>query len=141
VALPAKIAFDHPNLSALSEFLLAKLVEAGLDDGGGAVAVPAPVADAIVGTSRDTVAASRDTVGTSPDLVAVRKGCLAPELRFENPTGIQDRPQSVFVTGATGFVGAFLLRELLEAQVAAYCLVRAEDAADGMQRLVNALDA
>ena len=75
-----------------------------------------------------------------PDLAAVRKGCLAPELRFENAAGAQDRPQSVFVTGATGFVGAFLLRELLEAQVAAYCLVRADDAVQGMQRLVSVLD-
>ena len=136
LALPAKIAFDHPNLTALSEFLLAKLVEAGLDDAGAA----APV-DGAGSVSEPTAAPAAEVAGgTSPDLAAVRKGCLAPELRFDNAAAVQGRPESVFVTGATGFVGAFLLRELLEAQVAAYCLVRADDASDGMHRLVSTLE-
>jgi amino acid adenylation domain-containing protein/thioester reductase-like protein len=48
--------------------------------------------------------------------------------------------QAVFLTGATGFVGAFLLAELLQqtpAQI--YCLVRAKDEAQGLQRLQQSL--
>jgi amino acid adenylation domain-containing protein/thioester reductase-like protein len=48
--------------------------------------------------------------------------------------------QAVFLTGATGFVGAFLLHELLQ-QIPAqlYCLVRAKDEAQGLQRLQQSL--
>ncbi|MDA8137447.1 MAG: thioester reductase domain-containing protein [Desulfobacteraceae bacterium] len=42
----------------------------------------------------------------------------------------------ILLTGATGFLGAFLLRQLLEqTQAIIYCLVRAADPADGLQRL------
>lgn len=47
----------------------------------------------------------------------------------------------VFLTGATGFLGAFLLRDLLarpDARV--HCLVRAADPTDGMLRLRRALE-
>ncbi|RKT53861.1 thioester reductase-like protein [Saccharothrix australiensis] len=45
-------------------------------------------------------------------------------------------PAHVFLTGATGFVGAFLLRDLLRSTDATvHCLVRAEDAATGLERL------
>jgi amino acid adenylation domain-containing protein/thioester reductase-like protein len=45
-------------------------------------------------------------------------------------------PQSVFLTGATGFVGAFLLHELLQqTQAKIYCLVRAQNPEDGQQKL------
>ncbi|GAK54267.1 NcpB protein [Candidatus Moduliflexus flocculans] len=56
-----------------------------------------------------------------------------PETRFSNPA-------IVFLTGATGFLGAFLLAELLQktkAQV--YCLVRAATVEEGWQRLQNTL--
>ncbi|MGM9514507.1 thioester reductase domain-containing protein [Roseateles sp. DB2] len=52
----------------------------------------------------------------------------------------QGEPREVLLTGATGFLGAHLLAELLastEARV--HCLVRARDAASGHQRLVEAL--
>jgi polyketide synthase 12 len=126
LALPAKIAFDHPNLRALAQFLLGKLQEQGLD------APAAPAADAVAATA---------DVPEAPDaaMATVRKGLLDPELRFDNAAGALERPESVFVTGATGFVGAFLLHELLESGVVAYCLVRADDAGQAMQRLVTAL--
>lgn len=50
--------------------------------------------------------------------------------------------QAVFLTGATGFVGAFLLHELLQQTPAQlYCLVRANDVAAGLQRLQQSLAA
>ncbi|MEU8893090.1 amino acid adenylation domain-containing protein [Streptomyces sp. NPDC048442] len=123
LALPAKIAFDHPNLKALGAFLLEKLLEAGID--ASAAPVPAPAARA-------------EDPGL--DLTGARKGCLDPDLRFENAKGPQTAPESVFLTGATGFVGAFLLHEQLERGIVSYCLVRAEDQSTAMRRLVAALD-
>ncbi|HEY9815189.1 MAG TPA: amino acid adenylation domain-containing protein [Candidatus Obscuribacterales bacterium] len=49
-------------------------------------------------------------------------------------------PQHIFLTGATGFVGAFLLRDLLEQTDAEiHCLVRADTIASGQQRLRQTL--
>ncbi|MBI1930565.1 thioester reductase domain-containing protein [Candidatus Poribacteria bacterium] len=51
------------------------------------------------------------------------------------------QPSRIFLTGATGFLGAFLLDELLrrtEAQI--YCLVRSKNAAEGMQRIQRTLE-
>ena len=45
-------------------------------------------------------------------------------------------PQHIFLTGATGFLGAFLLNELLrETQAKIFCLVRANNEHDGLQKL------
>ncbi|AYG84644.1 Phenolphthiocerol synthesis polyketide synthase type I Pks15/1 [Streptomyces hundungensis] len=125
LALPAKIAFDHPNLISLGDFLLEKLLEAGLD------AAPERTAGTV---------ATGTTEGPGLDLSAARKGCLHPDLRFDNAAAAPVRPEAVFVTGATGFVGAYLLHELLASEVVAYCLVRADDARQAMERLVGALD-
>jgi amino acid adenylation domain-containing protein/thioester reductase-like protein len=52
----------------------------------------------------------------------------------------QSQVNSIFLTGATGFLGVFLLNELLQQTPAnIYCLVRAETAADAKQRLQNSL--
>ncbi|WP_434421608.1 amino acid adenylation domain-containing protein [Nannocystis pusilla] len=50
------------------------------------------------------------------------------------------RTGELFLTGATGFLGAFLLRDLLtHTQARVHCLVRAADPAGGMARLKQAL--
>lgn len=50
-------------------------------------------------------------------------------------------PRSIFLTGASGFLGAFLVSTLLERTTATvYCLVRATDAAHGLQRLRGNLE-
>jgi len=49
-------------------------------------------------------------------------------------------PQHVFLTGATGFLGAFLLAELLATTDASvYCLVRADSAQEGKDRIMAVL--
>jgi nonribosomal peptide synthetase DhbF len=65
---------------------------------------------------------------------------LDPALRFPPAwapwTG---SPRAVLLTGATGFVGAFLLRELLRRTDAyVHCLVRAPSAAAGRRRIAEA---
>ncbi|MFD8806077.1 amino acid adenylation domain-containing protein [Streptomyces sp. NPDC059597] len=134
LTLPARIAFDHPNLVALSEFLLEKLLESGLDAASGP-AVP-------TGTgARTRVVATEAADAAGPDLTAARQGCLHPDLRFDNAVASPVRPEAVFVTGATGFVGAHLLHELLASDVVAHCLVRADDDDRATRRLIGALDA
>jgi amino acid adenylation domain-containing protein/thioester reductase-like protein len=50
-------------------------------------------------------------------------------------------PAAVLLTGGTGFLGAFLLAELLQQTTATiYCLVRAEDRTTGALRLTEALN-
>ena len=125
LALPAKIAFDHPNLRALSQFLLEKLTEAGLDSQEAPAEAGAAAKEAAGGRRLD-------------DRVA-RRGYLEPELQFDNVMTMEAEPEAVFVTGSTGFVGAFLLHELLRANIIAYCLVRADDAEKAMARQVEIL--
>ncbi|MEI5101696.1 thioester reductase domain-containing protein [Streptomyces sp. PmtG] len=66
---------------------------------------------------------------------------LAPELRFPDAAGFAAPPRHVLLTGATGFVGAFLLRELLARTGAdVHCVVRAESERAGRARLDAVLD-
>src|SRR5206468_43719 len=51
-------------------------------------------------------------------------------------------PVAVLLTGATGFLGAYYLRELLERTTAdVYCLVRARSIEEGRRRLEEKLPA
>lgn len=68
---------------------------------------------------------------------------LDPQLVFAQRTELVASaapPRSVLLTGATGFLGAFVLAELLEQTTATIrCLVRADTAADGLRRLGDVL--
>lgn len=64
---------------------------------------------------------------------------LPPEISPANCAALRTpraAPRSILVTGATGFLGAYLLRDLLDATCAEMlCLVRARDAAEGLRRV------
>ncbi len=89
--------------------------------------------------SQLALALRRDTAETSgPDPRAdtvleeaiTVAGCLPPR---------SDAPEAVLLTGATGFLGAFLLRELLrQTSATIYCLVRAADSAAAHARILAA---
>jgi thioester reductase-like protein len=49
------------------------------------------------------------------------------------------KQNKIFITGSTGFLGSFLLKELLQSHRQVYCLVRAADSLQAMQRLQNSL--
>ncbi len=121
LALPAKIAFDHPNLRALGQYLVAKIQQSGLETAS------APTDEA--------------AIAKRPDDTGAKNGYLDPELQFNNASSIASTPEAVFVTGATGFVGAFLLHELLKSNVTVYCLVRASDMGHAAERLQDTLEA
>lgn len=80
---------------------------------------------------------------TSPTLSEVT-GEFADDVRLHDDiTGFAGQdPQTiseVFLTGATGFLGAFLLRELLAHGLTVHCLVRAPDCDTGLKRLTENL--
>jgi thioester reductase-like protein len=68
---------------------------------------------------------------------------LDPEIQpGDASTGTTPQPERVMLTGATGFLGSFLLSELLRhTRMDIYCLVRAPDAEEGGKRLRKALEA
>lgn len=67
---------------------------------------------------------------------------LDPAIRLEGKAGepVVAEPNHIFLTGATGFLGAFLLYELLQCTSAnIYCLVRAPTAEEGKERILRNL--
>jgi thioester reductase-like protein len=55
---------------------------------------------------------------------------------------VASRPQRVLLTGATGFLGSFLLSELLRhTRAEIYCLVRAPNVAESERRILGSLEA
>jgi amino acid adenylation domain-containing protein/thioester reductase-like protein len=61
---------------------------------------------------------------------------------FAAPDGFNPAPRAVFVTGATGWIGAHLLPELLrQTEATIWCAVRADDKAHALERVMQAMAA
>ncbi|KAI1309561.1 KR domain-containing protein [Xylaria venustula] len=131
--LPANIVLLHSNLRSLSEFLLSLLL-------GDIANISSSNASESGGTTTDTIASSPSYV----NMEAIRRGVLDPAFRFNNVTdhssACVDTPKAVFVTGSTGFVGAFMIHELLRRDIVVYCLVRAEHMNQAHERVVKILE-
>lgn len=58
--------------------------------------------------------------------------CKIGEYDFE-----AEESRNIFITGATGFLGAFLVKDLLEknSEITVYCLTRCRDGYDGLERI------
>ncbi|MEG4533980.1 thioester reductase domain-containing protein [Microcoleus sp. D2_18a_D3] len=67
---------------------------------------------------------------------------LAPDIYpQEKISPVEFLPKTILLTGATGFLGAFLLRDILaQTQADIYCLVRAKDRQSGAKRLQENLE-
>ncbi|KAH8158131.1 hypothetical protein CIB48_g10122 [Xylaria polymorpha] len=129
MALPANIVLLYSNLKSLSEFLLSLL----LGDMGSGSSSGASESD---GTTPSTTASAVSYV----DMSAIRKGLLDPAFRFSNvSTACSGTPETVFVTGSTGFVGAFMIHEFLKRGITVYCLVRADSLNQAQERMVKTL--
>jgi len=63
---------------------------------------------------------------------------IRPATRLSDP---KTEPACIFLTGATGFLGAFLLRDLLQqTQAEIYCLVRSADSESAKKRIQSSLE-
>ncbi len=61
---------------------------------------------------------------------------LDPTLQFFPKQTDLDNPQQIFLTGVSGFLGAYLLKELLQqTQASVHCLLRCQGENEGWQRL------
>jgi thioester reductase-like protein len=71
------------------------------------------------------------------------EAALDPTIRPEAiPVEPETEPAHIFLTGATGFLGSFLLHELLDqTQAEIYCLVRSANVEEGKQKLYKTLAA
>ncbi|KAI9147475.1 Reducing polyketide synthase swnK [Paramyrothecium foliicola] len=118
--LSVNIALAHPNLRVLSKSLLSQLLRTD------------PSHTTKNSTSR-------------LDMVAIQKGCLDSSFKFNSIPSEGSRgtvagcQESVLLTGATGFVGVYILFELLKQGIKTYCLIRAESDERAHQRLVSTM--
>lgn len=88
-----------------------------------------------------TIATGNIRVIASPiDLNA--EAVLDPAIRAETPfTWSTTEPTAIFLTGATGFLGTFLLQKLLtQTQADIYCLVRANSADSAKKKIQSSLE-
>ncbi|NJR53720.1 MAG: amino acid adenylation domain-containing protein [Acaryochloris sp. CRU_2_0] len=110
VELPLRSLFEAPTIASLVEHIQ-----------NTASSLPSPVAERNVDLQTE----------------ALLDADIAPEKPF---IPSQYAPTSILLTGATGFLGAFLLYELLQqTQGTVYCLVRASSLESGYQRIQDCL--
>jgi reducing polyketide synthase SwnK len=124
LSLTPRIVFEHANLSALSRSLLCQIQQEREDTGSSS--------EDDFGTESPATTWSEESVIDIPDLADARKGTLDPTLTFNRAAPA--RPDAVFVTGSTGYVGAFVVHDLLKLGIATYCLVRAGSTDEALER-------
>lgn len=82
--------------------------------------------------------ALKNAAASDPKSEVVLDDSIRPESPLANHTS---EPSDVFLTGVTGFLGAFLLNEIISQTGAKVCcLVRASSYEDGMERIKRNLD-
>lgn len=112
--LAASVAFEHPTPVALAEYLCTELVAASTE-----------------GTTTARTGVDFGAEVSLPD--DVRAADQVDRAAVE--------PREILLTGATGFLGAFLLRDLIRSTTArVHCLVRGSDKADAARRLRENLE-
>ncbi|KAF2656381.1 ketoacyl-synt-domain-containing protein [Lophiostoma macrostomum CBS 122681] len=121
--LSARYALQHPNMKSLSHDLFSRIEKDHSEQSP---------------TNRESHATSAPEK-VWLDMDAIRKGCVDSSFTFENVSKTAGPPRAVLVTGATGFIGAFIAHELLKCGVTVYCIVRASNDVHGLQRLSETL--
>jgi thioester reductase-like protein len=138
---PVELDLEQP-LTALADSLMLAELRAQIETGLG---VEVPISTLFEEPTLAGLGAwiaarvSGESLAAAPTVMTVaeleREATLDDDVR-PRPTGPGRQSGAVFLTGATGFVGAFVLDALLEATDAdVYCLVRAESAQAARERI------
>jgi thioester reductase-like protein len=115
------LLWHYPNIAALSQ----RLSEESTDDSQGK--------DAGSGTNAPVTFAL-------PFLDLAAEAVLDPTIQPVGTAVSVSNPKNIFLTGGTGYLGAFIIKELLEVSEATlYCLVRASNVEEGKSKLENNL--
>ncbi|MBN3924565.1 thioester reductase domain-containing protein [Nostoc sp. NMS4] len=116
------LLWHYPNIEALSQRLAEEVQEGS------------PIQDTGVKSSNANVAPSILDLSAE----AVLDPTINPGAASNAPVA---EPKNIFLTGGTGFLGAFIIRELLqETKADIYCLVRAANAEEGKSKLQKNLE-
>ncbi|MFG1918994.1 thioester reductase domain-containing protein, partial [Micromonospora sp. NPDC048898] len=147
VRVPLDVLFDNASPATLATMLADEIRAA--DPGvpaqdGDPVAAPAPHAlDPVLAAQPRPLSILKTGKLTrmSVDEMAAR-AALPPSIAADTSAWHPDSaPRASLLTGATGFVGAFLLAELLERRDGdVYCLARASNAHRALERILTNLD-
>ena len=99
-----------------------------------------PTVAGLAARIESSIASGGSAIASTIDLNA--EAVLDPTIRPETPfSWFTTAPNAIFLTGATGYLGTFLLQELLEQTPAdIYCLVRAANADAAQQKLQKSLE-
>ena len=127
LVLSVNVVFHHRTLRALSQYLQSQL----LHD---------------ISTSPSMASSEVETEATSVQQLhasntdAMCRGCLDDSFMFNNISTSPTGATSVLLTGATGFVGAFILDGLLRKGIEVYAIVRANNTDEARKRLESILE-
>jgi thioester reductase-like protein len=143
--LPLEEVFNADDLASLARLITGRL-RAGLAPAAdpapvqGTPAAPGEAAPARPAPAPPNLRAGKLTPMSVAEMTELAR--LAPDIAATAaPLPPGAAPAGTFLTGATGFVGAFLLEELLRRTDGdVYCLVRARDPEQALGRIVSNLD-
>ncbi len=115
------LLWHYPNIAALS----GRLSEESTDDS----------------QLKDPNSTTNSSVNFAPPVLDLgAEAVLDPIIQPVGTATFITNPKNIFLTGGTGYLGAFIIKELLEATDAnLYCLVRADDLEAGKTKLQNNL--
>jgi len=139
ISIPANRMMDGPNVKSLARLILSLLTGVERTREGESPRHE-PVANgtgvAMPGVRASSVPDLPESQAAADDLAQLQRFMDGEDLRFAAP----ESPRRYLLTGATGFLGIYLLRELLRRdgilQVA--CLIRCGSTAEGESRLREA---
>ncbi|PVH94021.1 hypothetical protein DM02DRAFT_661438 [Periconia macrospinosa] len=121
ISLPANITLHYPDLQSLSDYLQSRMTN----------------------QSEKPKVNAMDVLGTCIDIESIKRGILDPTIQFRNmPQDVQGRSEqrkTAFVTGATGFFGAFMVHQFLENRIQVRCLTRSDGASEAQDRVIQTL--